>query len=93
MDGQLSSWKKYLEKEYLIWLNLCGCDSLIKSKIEEIIYSLPADITSVLIHGDAINPGNILIREGNIVGIVDWEWSIIGDPAWEFADTGWEKII
>lgn len=32
-----------------------------------------------------INPGNVLINEGKISGIIDFEWAAAGDPAWEFA--------
>lgn len=46
-----------------------------------------------LIHGDTINPGNILVRDNGDVYILDWEWSIAGDPAWEFCDLGWWPML
>jgi len=36
-----------------------------------------------LIHWDINNPGNVLINKGKISGIIDFEWSIIGDPIWD----------
>jgi aminoglycoside phosphotransferase (APT) family kinase protein len=39
---------------------------------------------SVLLHGDYW-PGNILWREGRLVGIVDWEDAAIGDPLADIA--------
>lgn len=44
--------------------------------------------TASLIHGDITNPGNILISNRKITGILDFEWALIGDPAWEFAFNG-----
>jgi aminoglycoside phosphotransferase (APT) family kinase protein len=41
----------------------------------------------VLVHGDMLNPGNILLSGKTISGIIDWEWANAGDPAWEFAFT------
>jgi hygromycin-B 4-O-kinase len=38
-----------------------------------------------LIHGD-FGPGNILISNGRVTGILDWEKSAIGDPYWDFAN-------
>jgi thiamine kinase-like enzyme len=46
----------------------------------------------VLVHGDSINPRNILVQQGVVSGVLDWEWSIIGDPAWEFCDPAWESV-
>ena len=42
---------------------------------------------SRLVHGDMVNPGNILIKGGRVTGILDHEWALAGDPAWEFAFT------
>lgn len=37
-----------------------------------------------LVHGDLLNFSNVIVAKGRIVGIVDWEFAMIGDPAWEF---------
>lgn len=37
-----------------------------------------------LVHGD-MNLKNILIRNSSIVGIVDWDDAILGDPVWDYA--------
>jgi len=44
----------------------------------------------VLVHWDMNNPGNVLIEKGIITGIIDFEWSIIGDPMWDFVLSGEE---
>jgi aminoglycoside phosphotransferase (APT) family kinase protein len=36
-----------------------------------------------LIHGD-YHPENLLVAEGRISGVLDLEWAISGDPAWDF---------
>lgn len=42
---------------------------------------------SRFIHGDMINPGNIIVKDCKISGIIDYEWSMGGDSAWEFGFT------
>ncbi len=61
----------------------------IKSIINKVEYAGP----SVLVHGDAMNPSNILIAKDGSISLLDWEWSIAADPAWEFCDLGWWTII
>jgi aminoglycoside phosphotransferase (APT) family kinase protein len=39
----------------------------------------PADARHALLHGDP-NPGNYLVRGNDVVAVVDWEVSSIGDP-------------
>lgn len=39
---------------------------------------------SVLVHGDLINPSNILVKNDQVTGIIDWECALAGDPAWDF---------
>jgi len=89
-----------IEKESKIWLqnifdNYNERESFLESiefekigkKLENLLekYKAVIDIEQgYLIHGDILNPGNILGGKGKLTGIVDWEWSISGDPAWEF---------
>jgi aminoglycoside phosphotransferase (APT) family kinase protein len=47
--------------------------------------SAPKPQTQVLVHGD-FKPGNMLLYEGRIVGLLDWETAHIGDP---IEDLGW----
>jgi len=41
------------------------------------------------VHGD-IYRGNLRVRDGRIVGIVDWEDARVDWPAWELANATWE---
>jgi aminoglycoside phosphotransferase len=54
----------------------------------------------VFTHGD-LNPSNIMVRDGRVVAIIDWEYSGWYPPYWEYTSTwyghlvrqGWEEII
>lgn len=50
-----------------------------------VIPYLSYDATASLISCDSINPSNVLVDGSGITGIIDWEWALAGDPAWEFA--------
>jgi len=48
------------------------------------VWPLPALNPPVLLHGD-FWPGNLIWREGEIVGVIDWEESEVGDPLSDLA--------
>ncbi len=102
LEGKYRTWKDFFLKEAPLWMkSVKSGDRKNKNRlileeefplIEEYVKYFFKNIPKVepsLIHGDAINPSNILIKNKKITGVVDWEWSIIGDPAWEFCDIGW----
>lgn len=43
------------------------------------------EVGPVLLHGD-YHFLNVLLAEGQIVGVVDWEFSALGDPRWDVAN-------
>lgn len=43
------------------------------------------EVGPVLLHGD-YHFLNVLLSEGQIVGVVDWEFSALGDPRWDVAN-------
>jgi len=45
----------------------------------------PDDVRPVLVHGDFRN-GNLIVGEGGLVGVLDWELAHLGDP---MEDLGW----
>ncbi len=45
---------------------------------------LPPPEPSVLVHGDLLGQ-NILLRPDNATGVIDWEYSTLGDPAYDLA--------
>ena len=62
-------------------------------------WTLPAENPPTLLHGD-FWPGNLLWREGKLVGVVDWEDARLGDPLQDLANSrlellwayGWESM-
>jgi aminoglycoside phosphotransferase (APT) family kinase protein len=46
----------------------------------------------VLLHGD-FWPGNMLWRDGTLVGVVDWEDAVLGDPVHDVANTRMELCM
>jgi aminoglycoside phosphotransferase (APT) family kinase protein len=45
----------------------------------------PNDVTPALVHGDFRN-GNLMVGEGGLLGVLDWELAHLGDP---MEDLGW----
>jgi len=45
----------------------------------------------VLLHGD-FWPGNVILRDGEVVGVIDWEDAAIGDPLADLASTRIELL-
>ncbi len=87
--GAYKTWEAFLENEINFWLaTIRPLDPDITERAERYFFPLskhpqftgPAS----LVHNDMTNPSNILVNEGKITGIVDWEWALAGDPAMEF---------
>jgi aminoglycoside phosphotransferase (APT) family kinase protein len=57
----------------------------------EAVWPLSQQNKSVLLHGDYW-PGNILWRDGQLVGIIDWEDARFGDPLEDVANTRLEIL-
>ena len=55
------------------------------------VWPLPQGNASVLLHGD-FWPGNILWRNGQIVGVIDWEDAALGDPLADIANSRLELL-
>ncbi len=69
-------------------------DSLGEGHIRAILeaaWPLPQHNKSVLLHGDYW-PGNILWRNSQLVGIIDWEDARFGDPLEDLANTRLETL-
>ena len=62
----------------------------IRDVLEE-VWPLSEQNRSVLLHGD-FWPGNILWRDGQIVGVIDWEDAALGDPLADIANTRLELL-
>lgn len=55
------------------------------------VWPLSQDNPSVLLHGD-FWPGNLLWREGQLVGVIDWEDAARGDPLADLANSRLEIL-
>ena len=49
---------------------------------EEALAAGPFDGDPVWVHGDLL-PGNVLVRDGALAGVIDWSGAGVGDPACE----------
>ena len=87
--GKYESWGDFLDTEFPLWLA-----SVATKETPEFVTQLESYFATnrssfiydegSLVHGDATNPSNILGSEGKVTGLIDFEWAISGDPAWEF---------
>lgn len=89
MHGLYPSWIAFLETELSLWLrtlSLIEDQNLIRD-IEKYFSDVQTQFECAqgsLVHGDLTNPSNILVENGKITGIIDFEWALAGDPAWDF---------
>jgi aminoglycoside phosphotransferase (APT) family kinase protein len=63
-------------------------DSMAEGRIRKTLEALWPPLehnTSVLLHGD-FWPGNTLWKDGNVVGVLDWEDAALGDPLSDLAN-------
>ncbi|KAI1170872.1 kinase-like protein [Nemania sp. FL0916] len=69
-----------------IALSLRACDAhpAFTEKVVTLVEALPRHNRIVFTHGDLV-PRNILVRDGNVVGIVDWEMAGYYPEYWEYA--------
>jgi hypothetical protein len=102
LKGEFKTWKEFFESESEQWLKSIQAADALTANPSELRPSYVAAVAYVkkflksvpntrpsFVHGDAINPSNILIKDKKVTGLIDWEWSLAGDPAWEFCDPGW----
>ena len=73
--------RRYYEKGYLSRLEADILSALPERFAEELSRARPR-----LLHmGDIMHNGNLIVRNGRIVAIVDYVESMVGDPRWELA--------
>ncbi|MBY0110933.1 aminoglycoside phosphotransferase family protein [Patescibacteria group bacterium] len=98
-DGRIharyQSWKEFLMTEAPLWADAIAQKSLVTNPEDDmrplfaqlfdrlfplITYTGP----SSLVCTDYINPSNVLMSDGKLSGLIDWEWALLADPAWDF---------
>lgn len=88
------NWKEFLEESINYWLNFCFTHNRLFSTIKikkiqeylcDLIKQLPDEESSSVLHGDYY-PNNVIYDEvqKRISGVVDFEWSMYGDPIYDF---------
>jgi|GEM_PF-5710822 len=94
--GEFENWIDFLQSEIQLWhekINLGERQikeehSNLANRLVTYFNSIKSEIkyigNPVLVHADTTNPSNILVDKGKITGILDWEYALGGDPAWEF---------
>ena len=89
--GPKTGWKKLYEKEFTFYLEEATREKYFSPEVEKEIkktfqqfQNQISDLENELrlVHSD-FSASNIQVRNGNIVGIFDFEWSHIGDPLWD----------
>ncbi|MBD3192245.1 MAG: phosphotransferase [Candidatus Heimdallarchaeota archaeon] len=58
----------------------------LRKKIQEFSRAFPRTEKSCFVHSD-LQPTNILVEDGKIAAIIDWEWSFAGSPSFDFTLT------
>jgi thiamine kinase-like enzyme len=102
LRGQYDSWEDFLRIEVAFWMDgmaqedqrLRIADTLIEQLrvfLERAAPRFPCAAAS-LISCDLTNASNILVDDGKVTGIVDWEWAMAADPAWEFGNMNHYKL-
>lgn len=100
LTGTHESWESFLREESDRWIKELyetTPEPPMREQIKKIESALAALIPShpelfelpqgYFIHGDVVNPSNVIVDGDAVVGIIDFELSLSGDPAWEFTHT------
>ena len=96
LAGEHPTWEAFLNAEIPIWVAaIQGAERIrgtegsgflerVNRFAGEVLPELAYAGAPAIVHGDLTNPSNILCKDGRITGIIDWEFAIAADPAWEF---------
>lgn len=100
LRGEYDSWAAYLDSDVPFFLEgIAAADARWGTPPDTLLDDLRAIFARImphistlerasLVNCDIMNPSNILIQDGQITGVVDWEWALAADPALEFAYVG-----
>lgn len=75
---ELDRWRRILDSTPF------GEDPLILWCFSRVERGLPRSVPASLVHGD-FRLGNLVVRDGVLAGILDWELATVGDPALDLA--------
>lgn len=80
LDQNIDNHITYLERNGLVE-DLLGLIMAYNTGMDK----LPLEVESHLLHGD-LSYRNIIVKDGNLSGIIDWEDSVFGDPIFDLAN-------
>lgn len=102
-QGTSPTWKEFLLQRMALWLEALSPEKKNRALAKELHAEIQVYAEQVcaeapmmrgsLIHGDLGNPSNVLGEHGEVTGLIDWEFALIADPAWEFCDEGWTQTV
>ena len=61
------------------WIGKAAIEEIVKIQVNESERRAELNSENRLVHGD-FNPSNVLIKDGVVSGILDWEFSLSGTP-------------
>lgn len=93
LRGEHTSWMDFLHSGSEAWLNNVYSNQSeyqrwrdqLRKFFETYEDQLQYTATGRFLTMDITNPGNVLIKDGRVIALIDFEWAAVGDPAWEFA--------
>lgn len=99
-DNSFLTWMEYLQWYIQYHWALCSELGIYNEAILDRLYRLLEDnreliesvTQSTLIHGD-YQQSNLLHTNGEITGVFDYEWSLVGDPEMDFRDIGSLEVL
>lgn len=98
-DGGFDNWPAFVDdfyQDYRAWgLKNGALDAPLVKRLDTAMQSMIPLLATVtmprLVHGD-YNFENVLQQDGQVTGILDFEWSKAADPAWDFKlHVQWEE--
>ncbi|XYH93741.1 phosphotransferase family protein [Sorangium sp. So ce1128] len=83
------SWDAYIDSMRCAWLEryedvAFDCLPVIYDGFLSLKHNRPRPLPLVVVHGE-LNPNNIIVGDGKIVGLIDWERPHVGDPREDLA--------
>jgi aminoglycoside phosphotransferase (APT) family kinase protein len=94
---RFDDWSDYLKLRYVRFIGQCQDLDIFSDReearferaVNSAIDALPTVDSPRLVHND-YHLGNLLYQDGELTGLIDFEWAFCGDPTWDL--TGWPTM-
>lgn len=88
LENEYNTWREYLDSNFSNHIDYLDKHKLLEpSTLFQIAFVHEENdikCKPVLLHGD-LSYNNIIVKNGKLAAIIDWEDAVFGDPAFEFA--------